>query len=195
MKKHILTMTVAIAALGTAASAGSLDVTPVEPTPVTPVEVVPVAPVGTWTGGYAGLSLGGAQASSGGSEETGLIYGLHGGSDYQFGNGIVLGGEAEFQGNDDLSVNGFDVDNVSRAKARMGYDLGPALVYGTAGVSKVNTSIGEATSPVYGLGMEYKVTDRFSVGAEYLNEDFENLGSTETDLQQDSISLRGNFRF
>ncbi|WP_425074614.1 outer membrane protein [Sagittula sp. S175] len=196
MKTRILMMTAAAAtALGTTAMAGSLDTTVVEATPVVPVQVPAVVPANTWTGGYLGLSLGAAKGEIGGSDTTEPVYGLHGGYDYQFNNGLVAGGEIEYQGNDDLTVGGVDVDNVSRAKAKLGYDLGNMMVYGTAGVSKVNTSLGDATAPVYGVGAEYKVTERFGIGAEYLNENFKNLGATNTDLQQDTLNLRGTLRF
>jgi opacity protein-like surface antigen len=157
--------------------------------------VDPVVPANAWTGGYAGLDLGVARGELRGEDESALTYGVFGGYDYQFNNGLVLGGEAEFQGNDDLTVDGVEVDNVSRAKAKLGYAIDDLLVYGTAGVSKVDTSLGDATAPVYGIGAEYMVTDRFGVGAEYLSENFEDLGSSNTDLKSDTLNLRGTLRF
>lgn len=196
MKTRILALTAATAAaLGTTALAGSLEVTTVEPTPATPVEITPVAPKNEWTGAYTGLSFGSNRAENGGTDNTEAAYGLFGGYDYQWNNGLVTGAEIEYQGNDSQSVNGIDVDDVTRAKAKLGYGMGRTMVYTTAGMSKVNTSLGEASAPVYGIGAEYKVTERFGVGAEYLSEDFEDLGSTTTDLNSDTLNLRGTLRF
>ena len=194
MKTRILSLTMITAMTGGAALAGSADPVVVEATPAVPIAVAPAAPVGSWTGAYGGLSFGGTRGEIGNADESGAVYGLFGGYDHQIGK-TVLGGEIEIQGNDNLSVGAVDVDNVARAKARLGYDLGDVLVYGTAGVSKIETSFGDATAPVYGIGAEYKLTERFGVGAEYLSEDFKNLGATSTDLSSDSLSLRGTLRF
>lgn len=196
MKTRILMIAAATtAALGSTAMAGSLDATPVEVAPVAPVVMPTIVPANDWTGGYAGLSFGGTNGTVAGTDETSPVYGVFGGYDYQFNNGLVAGGEVEYQGSDNQSIGGVDVDNVSRAKARLGYAMGDMMVYGTAGVSKVNTSLGDATSPVFGVGAEYKVTERFGIGAEYLNEDFKNLGATNADLNQDTLNLRGTLRF
>lgn len=198
MKTRILTLTTAL--MGTAfiaplaANAGSADVAIVEPVPATPVVVDAPAPVGNWGGAYGGLSFGAMKGEVLGDEETAPVYGVFGGYDYQFGKGIV-GAEVEYSGNDDLSVNGVDVDNIARFKLRGGYDLGRTMVYATAGVSKIETNFGDATSPVGGFGMEYAVSDRFGIGAEYLNENFEDIGSTTADVKANSLSLRGTLRF
>lgn len=177
-----------------AATAGSADVAVVEAAPAAPVVVAPVAPMGNWTGAYGGLSLGAQMSESGSYDDTQAVYGVFGGYDYQVGR-AVFGGELEFSGSDEVDLNGVDVENVARAKIRGGWDFGQTLVYATAGMSKVETNIGDATSPVGGFGMEYKVTDRFGLGAEYLAENFEDIGSTNVDVVNQTINLRGTLRF
>ncbi|MFW2544102.1 outer membrane protein [Primorskyibacter sp. 2E107] len=191
--KRFIALTTGAALLSGAAYAGTLEDPVVESAP-TPVTVAPVVPVSDWTGPYAGLSFGNLSMDSGGVEEDGMIYGLFGGYDYDFGQ-FVAGAELEYQATDDFSLGGVDVDDVWRLKARGGYDAGPALLYATAGYAKANTSIGDAEGAVYGVGMDYKVTERFTVGAEYLRHDFNDIGSTNIDAEADTISLRGAMRF
>ena len=124
----------------------------------------------------------------------GGVYGVFGGYDYDFGN-YVLGGEFEYQAGSDYDINGVDVDNLMRLKARAGYDFGRTLAYGTAGVARIDSSLGDATGPVGGIGMEYKVNDRFSIGGEALAHSFEDVGGSGTDLDAQTYSLRATFRF
>ena len=107
----------------------------------------------------------------------------------------MLGGEFDFQAGDDYDLAGVDVDNVMRLKARAGYDLGNTLLYGTAGVARVDTSLVDSTGPVGGVGIDYKVTDRFSIGGEALAHRFEDVGGSGVDVDAQTYSLRASFRF
>ncbi|MGR3496719.1 outer membrane protein [Citreimonas sp.] len=177
-----------------AAFAGSPTPTMPEPAPMQPPVVVQ-QPMGTdWTGAYAGLSFGSARVDAADDEETSGMYGVHAGYDYDFGS-FVLGGELEYSSLNDLEVGGADVDSVTRLKLRAGADLGQFMVYGTAGAARVDTSIGEETGPVGGLGVEYMATDNLTIGAEYLAHRFEDIDDTDVDADADTISLRGSFRF
>ncbi|MFZ7089871.1 outer membrane protein [Primorskyibacter sp. 2E233] len=191
--KRMIALTTAGLMLSGAAYAGSMA-EPVMTTPPPQPAPVPVQLGGDWTGPYVGLSFGRLDAEGGGVKDDGTVYGLYGGYDYDFGQ-LVVGGELEYQATDDFTLGGVAIDDVWRLKARAGYDAGPALIYATAGYAKANTSIGDAEGGVYGLGMEYKVTDRFSVGGEYLRHDFNDVGNTNVDVQADTISLRGTMRF
>ncbi|WGW02988.1 outer membrane protein [Tropicibacter oceani] len=191
--KRMIALTAAATVMGGAAFAGSMQDPVVEPVPAQPVAVT-VQPGGDWTGPYAGLSFGNLDATAGALDEDGMVYGVFGGYDYDFGQ-FVMGAELDYQATDDFSLGGVDVDDVWRLKLRGGYDAGPALLYVTAGGAKANTSIGDAEGAVYGLGMDYKVTERFTVGAEYLRHDFNDVGNTNVDVEADTISLRGALRF
>ena len=105
----------------TTAFAGNTDVPILTATPAAPV-VVPVTQTNDWTGFYAGGSLGYGDISDNatGFDDDGVTYGIHGGYDYDFGQ-FVLGGELEISGFD-LSGVGVDVDSITRAKVRAGYD-------------------------------------------------------------------------
>lgn len=194
MKTSILTL-IAAASLGAApAFAGNYEATPVEPVPVAPVVPAAQPVTGDWTGPYGGLSFGNLNAQAGNAVQTGAIYGLYGGYDYDFGD-FVLGAELDYQTGNDYAIAGVDVDNVTRLKVRAGYDLGRTLVYGTAGAARIDTSLGDATGPVGGVGMEYKVTDRFSIGGEALAHSFDDIGGSGVDADAQTYSLRATFRF
>lgn len=194
MKSSIFALVAAAATLGAApVLAGSLDDTPVEVVPAAPI--APAAPLGVdWTGLYGGLSLGNLNAQGGGTSNNGGIYGLHAGYDYDLGN-VVVGGEFEFQAGDDYDLGGVDVDNVMRLKGRVGYEMGQALVYGTAGVARIDTALGDETGPVGGIGLEYRVNDRVSIGGEALAHRFEDIGGSGVDVDAQTYSLRASFRF
>jgi opacity protein-like surface antigen len=179
---------------GTAATAGSLDPVVVDPTPTAPVVVEPVALGGDWTGPYAGLSFGTANIKSdNGDTDTGAYSGFLG-YDYDFGD-FVVGGEYEFLDGNDTSFGGVDVNNMQRLKLKGGYDLGQALVYATAGPAFVNADQGNDTGAFGGVGVDYKLTDNFSVGGEALHHSFKEIGDTNVDVTGQTYMLRGTFRF
>lgn len=196
MRPSILALTAAVAGLGAGtAFAGNLDDTYVEAAPTQPVvPAAPVAPAGDWTGPYVGLSFGNLSAQSGGLSEDDAAYGIYGGYDYDFGN-VVVGGELDYQTGNDYELGSVDVDDITRLKAKAGYDFGNTLLYGTAGVAQINTSLGDANGPVGGIGVDYKVNQNFSVGGEALAHKFEDVGGSGTDVDAQTYSLRGTFRF
>jgi len=194
LKSGILTL-IAVTGLSAApAFAGSLETTTVEPVPVAPVVPVAAPISGDWTGPYAGLSFGSLRAQSGNASRTGGVYGIYGGYDYDFGD-LVLGGELDFQTGGDFAIGGVDVDYITRLKARMGFDAGNTLIYGTAGVARIDTSLGDATGPVGGIGLEYKVNDFFTLGGEALTHTFKDIGGSGVDADGQTYSLRATFRF
>lgn len=182
----------ALTALGTGALAGSADVAPVEPVVVSPPPPA-VNLGGDWTGGYAGLSLGNADISGDVSGDD-YTYGIHGGYDYDFGR-FVLGGELELDGMDIDLGGGASVDSVGRLKLRGGYDLGRTLVYVTAGIAEVDTSLGSESGGFGGIGMAYQVNDRFYVGGELLEHDFSDISGSGVDADATTLSIRGGLRF
>lgn len=185
---------VATTALGGAAFAGSLQ-DPVIETPV--IAPVPVPVSGEWTGFYTGLQLGYADIDGdGGLEGDDNTYGFHAGYDYDFGD-FVLGGELDYdQADIDLNAGAASIDSIARLKLKGGYDLGNTLIYATAGVARADTSVGDETGPFAGLGISYKVTDRYTIGAEVLEHRFDDVGGIAgNDLDATTITLRGSLRF
>lgn len=193
MKRILLSSAVAMTA-ATASYAGSADPAPAEPMVVEPVAVAPMQLGGDWTGPYGGLSLGQAWVEDDDNDDSEMIYGVHGGYDYDFGQ-FVLGGELDYQTGDSLNLGAEDVDDVVRLKMRAGYDLNRTLVYGVLGAAQLNTDNFDDTGWVAGLGAEYLVTDNVSVGAEYLYHQFDDFDDTGLDIDADTLSLRANFRF
>ncbi len=203
MKNILSVAALAAATLATApAVAGSLEEPVAAPVPAAP----PPAPVysgGDWTGFYAGAQLGnldvdgqGGLAGVGGDDTT---YGVHAGYNYDFGS-WVLGGELDY---DDASVDlenaggpiGASVDSVWRAKLRGGYDFGNTLLYATAGLADVDTSIGSDTGDFYGIGLSYKATQQIIISGEYLKHSFSDIGAPGTDADADTFTIRASWQF
>ncbi|WP_121629847.1 outer membrane protein [Tropicibacter alexandrii] len=191
--KRILIATVA-SLTATTAFAGGADMPPPDAVVVQPATPAPVSYGGDWTGFYGGLSYGNLDAQAGGASDNDQTFAGHIGYDYDLGD-FVVGGEYEYQDGGDVNLAGVDVDNVQRLKLRGGYDFGRTLVYATAGAAQIDTSIGDSTGAVGGVGVEYKVTDNFSVGGEALGHNFNDIGGTGVDAQAQTFMLRGNFRF
>lgn len=192
--KRILLGTALVATAATSTYAGSADPAPAEPMIVAPVETTAAPMGGDWTGAYGGLSFGNLAADADDLDDSEGVYGIYGGYDYDFGQ-FVVGGELDYQTGEDIQLGGVEVDDVLRAKVRGGYDLGRTLVYGTVGAAQLNTNIGDDTGIVGGVGVEYKVTEQFTVGGEYLAHRFDDFDDTGVDVEADTVSIRGSFRF
>ncbi|KUF11559.1 outer membrane protein [Pseudoponticoccus marisrubri] len=194
MKRSMIALIAAFGTTGVAATAGTLEMPATDPAPVAPAPVATVTPTSDWTGVYGGLSFGNLEVTAPAQREDERSFGGFVGYDYDFGD-FVVGGEYEFQDGGDLTVQGVDVENVQRLKLRGGYDFGETLVYATAGAARVDTSIGDSTGPFGGVGVEYRVTDRFSVGGEALTHSFDDVGGTGVDVDANTFNLRGTLRF
>ncbi len=192
-RKMILTASAAAltaAFAGAPAFAGNVAQAPADPV-LAPV--VPVVASTDWTGGYAGLQLGYGDVDNAGTSGDGVIGGAFVGYNYDFGN-YVLGGEFDASASD-ISVGGIDVDSVYRLKLRAGYDAGPALIYAVAGGANVQTSAGDDSGYVAGLGVDYKVTDRVTVGGEYLYHNFDSFAGTGASADFNTFSARVAYNF
>ncbi|WP_147105783.1 outer membrane protein [Tateyamaria sp. syn59] len=195
MKTRILAIGLA-AALASPALAGSLE--PPAPEPAAPAPLPP-APVqsfgGDWTGGYAGVQLGyGDVDATGAADGDDFLYGAHLGYRYDFGT-FVLGGELDYDFAD-IDLNGAaEVDSVARLKLQAGYDFGRTLGYFTAGVADLDTSLGSETGEFYGIGVAYQINDRYTVGAELLDHNFDDIGGTGVEADATTLTVRGSIRF
>ncbi|MBB5721652.1 opacity protein-like surface antigen [Loktanella ponticola] len=184
---------------GTFATAGGLAEAVVAPAPA-PVAVAPViiASGKDWTGAYAGLSLGYGDVDADGvdGDFEGTTFGGHVGYNYDLGN-VVLGAEFEAIGTDDFTNDetGLELDQVLRAKVRAGYDAGNFLPYVAAGVAQATVDGDEDEGYFYGVGVDYAVSDSFTVGAEYLRHEFEEFNGGEGDISADTAALRVSYNF
>ena len=186
---------VATFAMGGAAFAGSLEEPIVEPVMTMPVAAPAMG--GNWTGFYTGLQLGYADADGPGAlDGDNGLYGFHAGYDYDFGR-FVLGGEIDYDKTDiDLNGGAVTVDSVARAKIKGGYDLGNTLLYATGGYALADTSGGDEDGAFYGIGMSYKVSEQYTVGAELLEHRFNDIGGAAgADLDATTFTVRGSYRF
>src|SRR6476620_7873190 len=97
-----------------------------------------------WTGFYIGGHVGGAFAgdnSLSGSDGR-FLGGIQGGADYQFGNNVVIGIEAEYSwlanGSSGVvfpagTVVSTNSDQLGSVTGRLGYSFGPTLLYAKGG--------------------------------------------------------------
>lgn len=196
--KYLLSASVAALAIASAAQAGSLAPTPVEPQ-VAPVVVEPTETGTNWTGFYAGLQYGQGdlEASAGGASTTEdfSAYGAHAGYLYDMGS-YVVGGELDYNS---LEPDGAgDNADLIRLRGRVGADLGRFMPYVTLGVANLSDNSGSdisETGYTYGIGADYAITERFSVGLEYSRNEFDDVDGTVVDVDGDAIQIRGSFRF
>ncbi|WP_444455160.1 outer membrane protein [Rhodobacter capsulatus] len=202
----------AMASLAAPAFAGGLTPPVVESEPVAAVPAP--APVQSWEGFYAGVTggsatSGGATYKTPGSADTGFdmgrgSYGVFGGYNLQRG-ALVYGGEIAAQATD-FNLDGAPgkFDNMIDLKARAGMAYGKALPYAFVGYSRGDwkngdgQSNGAADGVNYGLGVDYAVNDKWTVGAELmrreLSTDFDGSdGSVDTNFN--TVQVRAGFRF
>ncbi len=170
-----------------------------------PVMVAPTpAPVmrgSDWTGFYAGGQLGYGWVESDALTEDAedLTYGAHAGYLYDFGQ-WVLGGELDLDGTE-IEQDGVEVDTITRAKLRAGYDAGDWLPYITGGIAQLRTSSavdafdGDDTGAFGGIGVEYRVSPSIRVGGEVLQHQFEDYNDSGEDIDATTATARVSFQF
>ena len=172
-----------------AALAGSPTPAPVDP--VVPAPVAPMPVTGDWTGGYFGGSLAYGDWDLGAANGTGRNEGAFAGYDYDFGS-YVAGGEVQYIGHD-VVVGGAKLQDMWRVKGRLGYDAGKTLIYGTAGYASASTNAGDSDGYVAGVGFDYRFDNNITLGAEYLYNEFDNIGGNK--LSGNTIEARIGYRF
>ncbi|MCV9965808.1 porin family protein [Pararhizobium sp. BT-229] len=170
------------------------------------IDEVPAAPAAeysepaakNWSGAYVGGTANWAHGEFDGNGKrsaAGFGGGLYGGYNMQSGQ-IVYGGEADVNYGDNDSSNG-TIGMRQRAngsvRARVGVDLNPVLVYGTAGVAASNVKASQGSSSdsntllgwTAGAGAEAFVTDNVTARVEYRYSDY---GSKDFDLSGGKVS-------
>lgn len=198
MKKLYAGMASALlaAAAGPVWAGGPVVLEP-EPAPTVVVTPPPMARDGDWTGFSAGLTLGYAQTGFGAGDGQGALWGLRGAYDQDFG-GWVLGGQAGLDWAD-IDAGGATLTNLAHLGVRAGPDLGDTFVYATGGAARAWQDLaggGDDDMGWYaGLGVETRMTQNWSVGAELLTNRFDNFAGTGDDLSATTLSMNANFRF
>ena len=163
---------------------------------------------GDWTGPYVGAQVdimnGSAEFDFQTNDFDGGVFGVFGGYRYDLGK-VVLGVELDFHS----GPIGFDgptlsqtarIDRLVRLGVEAGVDLGPALVYGTVGVARIDfsdppTADSGGSGQFYGVGVDYRMSDRLTVGAELLRHDFSDLGFPGPGYSADPVSFGVNFGY
>jgi outer membrane immunogenic protein len=180
-------------ALVLAGVANAADVSALEKHPVyQPI----VTPSYDWTGFYLGLNGGGAWGTSRfnfaapGTTRFGTAGGLFGGTagvNYQIGH-LVLGLEGDFDWAD-VSGSGNCVlagitcssrnDWMGTARGRIGYAFDRFMPYVTGGAAfgdlKTGLATGDQTGWTVGGGIEYALSNKWTIKLEYLHVDFGNF--------------------
>ena len=121
-------------------------------------------------------------------------YGVFAGYNKQMGS-FVLGGELAYSTGTYVGVAYPTTvwDYMADVKARAGYSLGRAMVYGVVGYSFSDLATGpieyNATGISYGAGVDFMITDRIFLGAEYLSRDLKgvNVANPGSDVRIDGV--------
>jgi len=181
--------------------------------PQAPVSYDQPAPVKDWSGAYLGGTVnydwGRFSSSNDGRDAKGAGGGLYGGYNWQNGQ-IVYGAEADVNMGDERgsagtvagrSVEGKQGVNGS-LRGRVGYDMNPFLLYGTAGLAVsdnkvrdgVNKDSATALGYTVGAGVEAMVTDNITARVEYRYTDYQdkdfNVGGTTYSRGFDDQSVK-----
>jgi opacity protein-like surface antigen len=197
--KKIAAALVTFAAVSPAFAGGPVEVAP---EPMVEATYAPAAPAGVdWSGFYAGAQLGYADIDSNGAglDGNGFLGGVHAGYRWDFGS-YVAGAELDYDSASiDLGGTTGTLDDVARLKLMGGAKFGNSLVYATAGAARASATVGGTelsdNGMFYGAGVDMAVTDRWTVGAELLQHNFNDFDGTGTDLDATTIKAKVGMRF
>ncbi|WP_341368850.1 porin family protein [Yoonia sp. BS5-3] len=205
---HSIILT-AIASASTASAGGLSE-------PIIPVlQAVPpaIVPPNDW---YVGAQVGAISADLpfiivegplGTEEASGTLYGLHAGVQRAFG-AMKAGVELDYNTTSDVleadeSGATLDLETLMHLKLRAGADVGPAFLYGTAGLAYASGEAETAgftyelsdTAPFFGIGADVMVSQNISVGGEVLMHQFDDVDDTGLDIEFTTAMLRVSYHF
>ncbi len=205
MRTLIATLMVSTASLA-AVSAQAADA--VSQIPEAPAAVETAAPVTNWSGfylgGYGSHDWGKVTGGPTKPSADGWGGGVYGGYNMQSGQ-IVYGGEADLGYNDQKGTSGGITGEQKlngSIRGRVGYDLNPFMIYGTAGLAiadqKLSSAAGSddktALGYTVGAGVETFVTNNITARVEYRYSDYQdknfNLGGTNVSRGFDDHSVK-----
>jgi outer membrane immunogenic protein len=192
---------IATAALTAPAFAGGPIAVAEEPM-IVPAAEPYVAPGLDWSGAYVGAQLGYGDVDSNGAALDGNDWfgGVHGGYRWDLGN-WVAGTEVSYDAtNIGLgAVAGDELDDVLALKLTAGREIGNSLVYGSVGAAHANASVGGVdlsdTGLVYGIGFDYAVNERWTVGGEVTEHKFDNFDASGVDFDATTVKAKVGMRF
>ena len=191
---------IATAALTAPAFAGGPVVVAEEPAGVPAAEPY-VAPGLDGSGAYVGAQLGYGDVSS--SDDTldgdGWLGGVHAGYRWDLGS-WVAGTELSYDtASIDLGDDAGELDDVTALKLNVGREIGNSLVYGTLGAAHANATVGtdelSDSGFLYGLGFDYAVNERWTVGGEVLQHQFDDFDGSGVDLDATTVKAKVALRF
>ena len=185
----LIASTVSLAAFQVAQAADAIDEVPQAPA----ADYSEPVASGNWAGAYAGGTASWQRAKMNDAKGNAIGGGVYGGYNMQSGQ-IVYGGET------DLNYSGVDTHNGSittqqglngSLRGRVGIDLNPVLLYGTAGLAASNVEVKNAAGAsddhtalgwTAGVGAEAFVTNNITARVEYRYSDYQkknyDLGAT-----------------
>ena len=172
--KHISLGLVSALALGAALPANAADIYR-DGGSIKDTGPLDYAPSITWTGFYIGGHVGAAFSDNKDVEivdDAAFLAGAHLGYNWQGPRNMVIGIEGDVSFLD-------DIDYLASIRGRLGYSFGPTLAYVTGGAAFMGfeEDLGgddSDTGWVAGLGLEHKLRENVSIGAEGLYYGFEN---------------------
>lgn len=191
LKTCLIAGTVTI--LSTALQAGGLSnvVDPVAPRS---------APATDWSGLYGGVhvSLPTVDATVLDDTGDGIAAGVHGGYLFDLGQ-LVLGAEADVNLTAVESfTDDFPLSTIATFKLRGAYDAGNFLPYVAFGASQARLA-GDVdavdTGSFAGVGVDYRLTDRTSIGAEIAHYRYPDFAGTGDDFDVSATAVRLTHRF
>jgi outer membrane immunogenic protein len=206
--KILAASTILFSAASFARAADAIDEIPAAP------ESVEVAPANNWEGAYVGGKLThqwGKTKMNKDYDAKGFGGGLYTGYNKQDGQ-IVYGVEADANYSGiEKSYKGIEADQGLNGslRARVGYDLNPAMVYATGGLAATNMEVTDKTSDsnktllgvTLGAGVETKITDQITARTEYRFTNYQtqtfNLdsGATDRGLKEHQVNVGLGFKF
>ncbi|ANH03724.1 MULTISPECIES: outer membrane protein [Shinella] len=199
----LIASTVSMVAFQAAHAADAIDDIPQAPA----AEYSEPVASGNWAGAYAGGTASWQRGDfnrQGDAKANGLGGGVYGGYNMQNGQ-LVYGGEA------DLNYSGVDAERNGlkgkqgvngSVRGRVGIDLNPVLVYGTAGIAGTNVEMKNANGKddrnmvgwTAGAGAEAFVTNNVTARIEYRYSDYQkksfNLGGDKVKSGFEDHSVR-----
>ena len=198
----LIASTVSMVAFQAAHAADAIDEVPQAPA----AEYVEPVASGNWAGAYAGgtASWQRGEFNNDGAKANGMGGGVYGGYNMQNGQ-LVYGGEADVNYSGiDSSRNGLTGKQGINGsiRGRVGIDLNPVLLYGTAGVAAGNVEMKNAAGKAdrnlvgwtAGAGAEAFVTNNVTARVEYRYTDYTgknfNLGGTRVKSGLEDHSVR-----
>lgn len=191
---------IATAALTAPAFAGGPIAVAEEPA-IVPAAEPYVAPGVDWTGGYVGAQLGYGDIDSNGAgvDGNGWLGGVHGGYRWDLGN-WVAGGELSYDTADiELGAGAGELNDVTALKLTAGREIGNSLVYGALGAAHASATVGGVdlsdNGLVYGIGFDYAVNDRWTVGGEVLQHNFDDFDASGVDLDATTVKAKVALQF